>query len=288
MLFVDGLGIGPDDPAVNPIHAGACPCLEKLLRDNACPIDASLGVPGLPQSATGQTALLTGVNAAQLMGRHVEGFPGAELKKVIRENNLYARLSALGATSTFANAYYVDDSQEVLVGRVQSVTTVAALSAFGAIRTRKDLEANRAVYQDITRETLRKRGYPGPLVSPHDAAAHLAAIAAEHDFTLFEYFQTDRAGHSRDPEQVRAVLRLYDEFLADLATRAENREFLLLLTSDHGNIENLRTLGHTENPVPLLAVGTGADRLRHRIHSLLDITPALVEWFGLPGSQPSS
>jgi bisphosphoglycerate-independent phosphoglycerate mutase (AlkP superfamily) len=84
------------------------------------------------------------------------------------------------------------------------------------------------------------------------------------------------------------VLRLYDEFLADLATRAENREFLLLLTSDHGNIENLRTLGHTENPVPLLAVGTGADRLRHRIHSLLDITPALVEWFGLPGSQPSS
>jgi hypothetical protein len=38
-------------------------------------LDASLCVPGLPQSATGQAALLTGLNAPELMGRHIEGFP---------------------------------------------------------------------------------------------------------------------------------------------------------------------------------------------------------------------
>ena len=33
--------------------------------------------------STGQTALLTGVNAAAAMGRHVEAFPGRELRRLI-------------------------------------------------------------------------------------------------------------------------------------------------------------------------------------------------------------
>lgn len=278
-IFVDGLGLGPADPAVNPIHSGDCPCLERLLRENARPIDASLDVPGLPQSATGQTALLTGVNAARLVGRHVEGFPAGPLKDMIRRHNLYAQLAAAGFSSTFANAYYTDDVETVRQSRVQSVTTVAALSAFGTVRTRADLEADRAVYQDITRELLRARGYAGPLRSPPEAAGHLAAIATGFDFTLFEYFQTDRAGHSQDKDRARSVLALLDAFLAPLAARAQRGEFLLLLTSDHGNIEDMTTPSHTANPVPFLALGPGSDWFQPRLRSLLDVTPAVVEWF---------
>jgi len=162
-ILVDGLGLGSNDPAVNPIVSGVCPNLLQLIQQHAIPIDAGMGVEGIPQSATGQTALLTGVNAARHMGRHVAGFPGPSLQKIIRENNIYDKLAANGFSSTFANAYYVTDVREVETRKIQSVTTVSALKAFGCVRDKAMMEQGKAVYQDLTRESLRSRGYDGPL-----------------------------------------------------------------------------------------------------------------------------
>jgi len=280
LLFVDGLGLGVPDPSVNPIVRGACPHLQRLLADHAVPVDAGLGVPGTPQSATGQTALLTGVNAAQAVGRHVEGFPGEALRAIIREQNLFLQVQRAGGTATFANGYYAADRAQVLAAPLLSVTTVAALSAFGSVRTRDFLESNRAVYQDLTRESLRERGYTGPLTTPAEAARHLIAIADGYDLTLFEYFQTDRAGHRQDPEQTAAVLARYDAFLAPLLEHSRQAgDWLVVLTSDHGNIEDARGRGHTLNPVPLAAVGPAAERLQRQVHSLTDVTPALLSLF---------
>ena len=104
MVFVDGLGCGAASPDVNPLHADGTEELSRLLTHHARPIDARLGVPGLPQSATGQTALLTGSNAPALMGRHVEGFPGSQLQELIREHGFMAQLVRRGFFATFANA----------------------------------------------------------------------------------------------------------------------------------------------------------------------------------------
>ncbi len=280
MLFVDGLGLGLSDATVNPIVSGACPCLEHLLAQASRPLDATLGIPGIPQSATGQTALLTGINAAAERGRHVEGFPGPELRVIIARGNVFARLLPAGIRCTFANAYYIASSADVPHLPFQSVTTVATLSALGVVRTREDLAHNRAVYHDLTRETLRRRGYTGPLVSPREAAIHLTHLATEFDFTLFEYFQTDRAGHARDHAYAQNVLRVFDAFLAELVERANCGDFLLVLTSDHGNIEDLRTSSHTCHPVPLVVVGPNAHRFLDRpLCSLLDVAPALCAWF---------
>ena len=279
-LFVDGLGMGSADPAVNPIFSGCCPCLQNLLLTRAVGIDAGLGVPGLPQSATGQTALLTGENAAVRVGRHVEGFPGPKLKKLIIEKNIFRRLLAMGLKATFANAYYVDETASVENRRVKSVTTVATLDAFGLVRDRHYMDRNEAVFQDLVRDELRSRGYTGPAVTPVEAAQHLAAIAADHHFTLFEYFQTDRAGHAGDPSRVRQVLANFDAFLAELLARAEAGAFLLLLTSDHGNIEDSRTGSHTMNPVPFTVIGPDAEFFKDRVHSLTDVTPSILELLG--------
>lgn len=275
LVFVDGLGIGPRDPAVNLLHGGCCPTLERLL-DEARPIDACLGVPGLPQSATGQTTLLTGVNAAAAVGRHVEGLPGAELKAIVREHNVFSKLRARGYSCTFANAYFTDDMEEVRTRRFQSVTTVASLAAFGEVRDTKALLGNRAVYQDLTREFLRGRGYDGPLVSPREAAEHLLQIAEEHDFTLFEYFLTDVMAHKGAPEDVRRVLSHLDEFVAALLGFAERPGRLFALTSDHGNLEDNRTKQHTANPVPLVARGETAEELKKTVKSLTDFVPSLL------------
>ena len=286
-VLVDGLGIGPDDPAVNPIHSGSCPHIEDLIAAHSVPIDAGLGVPGLPQSATGQTAIFTGVNAARHMGRHVEGFPGPQLRDIIRRHNVYDRLHERGCTATFANAYFVNGTDAVR-GRLMSVTTVAALKAFGGIRDAAAMGRDEAVYQDLTRQSLIERGYAGPLVTPEASAGHLVRIASDFDLTVFEYFQTDRAGHKGDRDAVQNVLSLLDRFLAALLRDMEGRGWLFVMTSDHGNIEDLRTRGHTSNPVPLAAVGERASFVMDRVKSLLDVAPALLDLFPqMSGARPA-
>ena len=275
MVFVDGLGTGSEDPAVNPVHSGCCPVLRGLLGRHGT-IDACLGVPGLPQSATGQTALLTGINAAVEAGRHVEGFPGPSLRRIVEKHNIYKQLDVVNRTSTFANAYYVDEMREVSERAIKSVTTVAAMSAFGKVRGKDLLVANQAVYQDLTREALVPRGYTGPLVTPVESAEHLVGIAGQYDLTLFEYFQTDRAGHGGDCKWACRVLGLLDTFLGRIMEHVMDGRIRLVLTSDHGNIEDMTTTRHTMAPVPFVAEGREIEYLAGLVRSLTDVTPAIV------------
>lgn len=275
-MFVDGLGLGPEDSAFNPVSHRICPTLFQLLKDCAVPIDATLGVPGLPQSATGQTTLLTGHNAARIAGRHVEAYPPERLRVIVREHSVFQRMKSLGLRSTFANGYYLHDVSTMEHLRTQSVTTVATLSAFGAVRDRKWLEGNRAVYHDITRESLRSRGYDGPLIRPEEAAQHLIEIAEAQHLTLFEYFLTDRAGHSGSFAEAERVLRLLDAFLRRLLELADQAGITIILTSDHGNIEDLRVKSHTLNPIPFAITNGAGISVFPRIRSLLDVVPALL------------
>ena len=239
-------------------------------------MDAGMDVPGLPQSATGQAALMPGVNTARLMGRHVEGFPGPALREAIRGHNLFARLRALGCEATFANAYFVTDAADVAQRRIQSVTTVAALHGLGGVRDTRQLAANEAVYQDLTRESLREKGYEGPITTPAEAARHLVAIARQNHFTLFEYFQTDRMGHRGRREDVLRGLSLFDQFLGGVLSFLDDPSHLLMITSDHGNIEVAATPLHTSNPVPFVAMGAGAEFLKARVRLITDVAPAIL------------
>jgi len=275
-VFVDGLGIGSDDPARNPLLNSRYPVLGKLIS-KATPVDACLGVNGKPQSATGQATLLTGVNAAQAMGRHIEGFPPARLKELVQQENIFSKLQQRGKQCTFANCYLNIDPAEIPLRR-QSVTTVMPLSALGQVRNTADLLEGKAVTHDITRWTMYERGYRGELISPETAAGHLMTVGEANDFTLFEYFLTDRAGHSDEPEFVLECLDTLERFITSLTSFAEQPNRLLLLCSDHGNIEDNSSRTHTENPVPLISLGTGADSFRSTA-SLTDITPAILRLY---------
>jgi len=279
MVFVDGVGLGETDPRINPICRGCCPHFERLLADHAVPIDASLHVKGLPQSATGQATLFTGENAAKHAGRHVEGCPGPTIRALVREHNVFDKLTRRGYRSTFANAYYVDDPAEVEGRRRQSVSTVSALKAFGAVRDTAALRDNRAVYQDLTRDALRQRGYTGPIISPEEAGEHLVELAWEYDFTLFEYFQTDLMAHRGTAADMERVLSDLDRFLKVVVDRWRHDDRLLVLTSDHGNVEDGRIRSHTANPVPLVAIGEGCEVLLERVRGLEDFTPALLHLY---------
>ena len=277
-LFVDGVGIA-QPAADNPINAEVCPTLWRLFNKHSRPIDACLGVDGPPQSATGQATMFTGVNCAKEMGRHCEGFPGLQLREIVSRDNLFLALRRGGRKIRFADAYLVDSAEELVARRFKSVTTVMALTAPETISTANDLMEDRALMQDLTRETIQDR-YPDiPVIPPQRAAEHLFRIACENDFTLYEFFQTDVAGHSMDYARACAVLRAYDTFLAAFVRSAEAAGITIVMTSDHGNIESIGTRGHTLNPVPFVAYGPKGREMREKVSSLVDVTPAVLSAF---------
>lgn len=283
MFFIDGLGIGEKDPQKNPMACTSTRWFEFFVQGRSEPCgpsrltratDVTLGVEGIPQSATGQTTLLTGINAARLVGRHVNGFCTRELGAILGSDSLFSQLLKRNKKPTFANAY----TPPFFEGRIRfrSVTTVAVSQAGIPFRSLEDLIEGRALYQDFTNRVLQERGYEVPLLTPQEAGRRLASIASGHDFTLYEYFQTDIAGHSQEMERCREEVKKVDLFVDSVLAHLDLDSTLFLLTSDHGNIEDLGTPGHTSNPVPTILWGKGKEAVGSRISSIADLTPAII------------
>jgi 2,3-bisphosphoglycerate-independent phosphoglycerate mutase len=286
LIFVDGVGIGKRG-AQNPLDEIGSEFFSifedeepSLPFDGRMAVtDARLGVEGLPQSATGQTTILTGINAAALIGRHLHGYPSPRLKAALTEHSIYRQLIERGRAVTFANAYtrsYFDN-----LPRFVSATTVAAMSAGVRLRMLEDLQAGRAVSHDFTNQFLIEHGIKVEPTTPEEAGANLARVAAEHDFTLYEHFITDRIGHERDRELAHRLVREHIPRLTRFVRAALESSDLtrqtVMMTSDHGNIEDHSTRVHTMNPVATLAFGPQREFITSRVRSLTDITPAIVE-----------
>ncbi len=284
LFFIDGLGIGargefnPLDGLVDaePLAVFRDEDLTTIYDGIVVPTDPCLGIDGRPQSASGQTTILTGVNAPALLGYHKQGFPNAAMLEIIRDHSIFLQLTRAGITPiTFANTYtqrFFDERP-----RWVSATTAAVEAADLRFRTVSDLVSGRAVYQDFTNAMLIERGEDVSLRTPDDAAAVLARIAADHRFTLYEYFITDKVGHAQDMEKARAVLTNLARLIRGVLKRIDLQRTSVILTSDHGNIEDLSSRSHTLNPVPTIVWGANKERIAARIKNLADITPAIVE-----------
>jgi hypothetical protein len=310
LVFVDGLGLGDLRSAHNPLRepelrllgnflpagwsgpqgGGRPAALPEVIRRDPLPAegfvratDASLDLPGLPQSATGTTTLLTGINAARAINRHLYGFPTPSLQAIILSGSIFKRLAEAGKRALFANAFrpLFFDLGEQVWQRPMSVTTWANRAGGLPFSTLDDLVEERAVYHDITHESLAARGYDIPHRPPERAGAILAGIARHYDFTLFEFFQTDKAGHLQDEGKALHELRKLEIFLAALLLALDLGETTLVVTSDHGNVEDLSTRTHTWNPVPTLVWGADAPRLAPRLDRLEAFTPAFLEVLGV-------
>lgn len=292
-LFVDGIGLGAASDS-NPLASGDLPGFSRLSGGAAWtkdappvhqfshvfrPLDATLGVEGLPQSGTGQAALFTGLNAAQIHGRHFGPYPPTTVRPHVADSSLFAQLVAKGIPAdqlAFANAYPARFFRFVEARGRWTTTTLAAHSAGVRLRTADDLRNGLAIPADLTGKGWQRA--IDPSFQPFDeaeSARRVHQLVASHRLTLVEYYLTDKAGHSQDPERASNVLASLDRFLGHLADRLDPKRHLLVLTSDHGNIEDLSIKTHTRNPVPLVALGAGAESFADA-SSLLDITPLLV------------
>lgn len=301
MVFIDGWGLGVKDRRLNPFLGADLPWFRGLFRGEVLTIesfagllpgqpldgenavafltDCTLGVGGTPQSATGQTTLFTGENAARLVRGHRSAYPRGKLRLLLQERSIFKQVVELGLTATFINAYR-HNSYSHLDDRRLSATTLAVMAAGLPLRSLEDLRGGRAVYHDITGESLLETGWDVVPVSAEEAGTSAAVVAAAHHFSLFEYFLTDLAGHEGSRENAVATMERLDRFLGALWRNLDHRT-LLVLTSDHGNIEDLSRRGHNANPVPTVMVAKDASRLsdpERSIRDLTDITPFVVSY----------
>ncbi len=284
LFFIDGLGIGSRGPH-NPLDGLGDAEPLAIFRDEqpqtildgiAIPTDACLGIEGRPQSASGQTTILTGINAPALLGYHKQGFPNSAMLEILREHSIFLQLKRAGIEPiTFANTYtqkFFDERP-----RWVSATTAAVEAAGLSFRTVSDLKAGKAVYQDFTNAMLIERGEDVSPRTADEAATVLSGIVNENRFTLYEYFITDKVGHAQDMQAARTVLRNLARLIRRVLAEIDLRRTSVILTSDHGNIEDLSSRNHTLNAVPTVVWGADKERIAKRIETLADITPAIVE-----------
>jgi hypothetical protein len=303
-VFVDGVGAGRPDPAVNPLAHR--PFLLSRFEDGSGPdlpaggraglADARLGVPGRPQSATGQATILTGENAPALLGKHLLGFPNPRLRTLLQVHSVYRRLAEAGRRAVFANAYPVDylralgypadgEAEFEVLRRVRaSATTVAFAAGGGAFRTFDDVRAGRGLTHDLTARRAEGLGLRRrlPIRTPEEAAGIFQGLAGGADLAAFEFFETDEAGHARSMSRALDALDRLDRFLRALVAGL-GPEDSLVVTSDHGNLEDLSTRNHTLARVPVLGFGRAAGRVE-AVRDLTGLAPLLLGLAGLPGA----
>jgi hypothetical protein len=298
LLFLDGVGIGKKDAEINPFVNAHMPVLTSLCggelpftpfrgisseRADVIAVNATLGVAGLPQSGTGQTAIFTGVNGARKFGRHFGPHPPSVLRSVIAEKNIFRQLKAIGKSVVFANAFSKRFFEYIESGtRRLTVTTLSCRLAGVPLLTAQELQLGEGISADFICAQWKKLGHPEiKQISSVEAGKHLARIAAKYHFTLFEYWLTDHAGHSMNMATAVEVLERFDEFLSGFLELFEPKNTLLVIVSDHGNIEDLSTKSHTRNRVPCILAGMHRQKLVKRIKNLTHITPAILRLFSL-------
>lgn len=297
---MDGIGWGPGDADRNPFARAELPHLAVLLgrrpvawRDGsaadagggALALDASMGVAGTPQSGTGQGALITGRNVARLVGGHSGPFPTAAVQSILASDSLWRDAVRRGQAAALATAYPARIIDRVAGGggRLSSIAR-AAVQAGIPLRGPADAAAGAAVPPFLGPSARAMHGRP-VVADPFAAGRALAAVAAANVVTVYEHFATDVAGHRRDMGAAVDALERLDALIGGILSRWPERDVLVLM-SDHGNLEDLSTHHHTDAPAIGAWRGPAVGAPPAAVH---DVAPAIREALGwsAPVLQPA-
>tara|TARA_R100001143_G_scaffold63593_1_gene73098 strand:+ start:12331 stop:13230 length:900 start_codon:yes stop_codon:yes gene_type:complete len=288
-LFIDGIGIG-ERSSSNPLSNSDLKSFSYFTGSNGfdslCEermeektlfkkIDANLDVEGLPQSGTGQTTLFTGENASKVIGKHFGPYPHSGIKPLLKEKSLFHKAIELGKNPHFINAYPDIFFKKSTKRDRWSCTTLMTKSAGLRLNRLKDVIEGNAITAEITQSVWRSRlNLDVPEIKPEEASGRVLQSLEKHDLVLYEYYLTDKAGHEQSREMADQVLSVLDQFIWGIM-QGLSREDTLVITSDHGNLEDLTVKTHTRNPVPLFVMGQAHDF--QSVRSIQDVTPAILD-----------
>jgi len=280
ILFVDGVGIGQNDLSYNPcLHSyyQIFSPIKKLPFDGKqFALDACLSVNGLPQSATGQSTIYTGKNAAKLIGKHLFGFPNEKLKELLIKQSVFVELKSLGYCCKFINAFrpVFFTSPELFNNVRLSVTSEMNRAVELSFCSIKDIKNKKALYHEFTNNELIEKGFQLPRFDYKTASKVLIDQSKEYDLILYEYFLTDKAGHSKNMKYAISEINRIESLIYAVLEKTEGTNTSIIVCSDHGNIEDLRSRSHTYNPA-YFAVWTKKNI--QKLSSLMDIYALIIK-----------
>jgi hypothetical protein len=323
-FFLDGIGLGQNDPRSNPFAIANLSTLHNLLDgrrllnttarfDNPrthslfIPTDASLGVSGPPQSASGQATILTGLNVPAIIGGHWGPKPNEAIAAILQRENIFKTLKARGQDAVLINAYPQRYFDSIGSGRrMYSAIPMAVDAAEIPLFTADDLRAGRAFSADFTGEGWRSPR-PNPTPTPGDqktslpsgglgytdtpvytleeAGAKLAEVARQRPFTFFEHWITDLVGHRGTVQEGAQVMARFDTMLGGLLTNWDYEQGLVVITSDHGNLEDLTHKHHTLNKVPSFVIGHHRADFAATLTDLTGFVSAILRFLASPDHQ---
>lgn len=300
IIFLDGIGLGDDDPTVNPFAVIEAPTLHGLSggqrwlnktprteTDHAIfmPTDPRLGIAGRPQSATGQAAILTGRNVPAELGEHYGPKPNAAIRAILDEGNLFKTVVNAGLTATLINPYPPPFFEGIRSGkRLPSSIQHAVLSAGIALMTEQDYYRGEAISPDWTGVGWTTfLGYAdAPTYTPQAAGQRLAQLARQYNLTFFSTWITDEIGHRGPFDAGIAYMQTFDGVMEGMLSVWDDTDGLIIIISDHGNMERQGDRRHTENDVPTVVIGQERHYFAEGFAQLTDITPNLLRVMGLP------
>ena len=291
-IFIDGIGVGERD-SKNPLSNNDIQSFSGFTYSNGIDrlceerwddktlfkkIDANLGVEGLPQSGTGQTTLFTGENASKQIGKHFGPFPHSGIKPLLKEKSLFHKAITNGKNPFFINAYPDIFFKKSKIRDRWSCTTLMTKSAGLRLNRVEDVLAGNAITAEITQSVWRSvLNLDVPEIEPEVASERMLRSLKEYDLVLYEYYLTDKAGHGQNRDMADKVLMVLDRFLMGIIRELSDDD-TLVITSDHGNLEDLSVKTHTRNPVPLFV--KGETKPFQAVSSIQDVTPAILEVLG--------
>ncbi|MCA0452788.1 MAG: hypothetical protein LCI00_02290 [Chloroflexi bacterium] len=299
MLFLDGIGLGDSNPETNPFVTAHMPTLmgltngKRWLRDTGqqetarsrfIPTDANLGIPGRPQSGTGQAAILTGLNVPQIIGEHYGPKPNLQTREIIANDNFFKQVKRAGKKAALLDAYPEGLHHDIARGKtLRSSIQQASYEAGQAMFGMAELKAQQALTPEWTGESWHSylKLYDTPVYTPQEAGKLLVKISRQYDFAFHSHWMTDHVGHRGPLSRGVELLELFDGVMAGVAEEWDDDEGLVIVTSDHGNMEEIGNRNHTENKVPTLVIGSAKSAFADGFHDLTGYVPRMAKLLGV-------
>lgn len=140
---------------------------------------------------------------------------------------------------------------------------------------------------------------PSPKIPTYDEKPEMSALEVTkilqsriktnvYDFILVNFANADMVGHTGNLQAGIKAIQTIDHCVSQLVTSFTNLGGAVIITSDHGNAEEMVTpengemnTEHSINPVPFILVGTDMTARVLPYGSLKDVAPTMLEIMGL-------
>lgn len=299
MIFLDGIGLGENDHQTNPFVVAHMPTLTALtngrrwLRETGyqeseraifIPTDPRLGTQGRPQSGTGQAAILTGRNVPQLIGEHYGPKPNLETRQLLAQDNFFKQVTRSGKKAALLDAYPPALHHDIARGKtLRSSIQQAAFESGQTLFGMDELIARRALTPEWTGHSWRSylKLDDTPVYEPAEAGRLMVEISREYDFAFHSHWMTDMVGHRGPFERGVELLELFDGVMTGVMEAWTDNEGLVIITSDHGNMEEIGNRNHTENDIPTLVIGEAKSDFAAGFKDLTDYVPRMAKFLGV-------